>query len=54
MITEHPQEQGVRWIQNKPYYWCIENGKHVLKAWPNDIDGRPVAWDVLKQKESAA
>lgn len=49
--SEHPNEQGPRFIGGKPYFWAIVDGKRVLKAWPNDPDGIPVRWEYLTQGE---
>lgn len=51
MITNHPHEQGPRFIAGKPYYWAIVNKQRVLRPWPNDPDGIPVRWEYLIDKE---
>lgn len=53
-VTKHPNETGPRFIWGKAYYWCVEKGKHVLKRWPDDPDGRPIDWDYLITKEQDA
>ena len=53
-VAQHANETGPRFIMGKPYYWCIEGGRHVLKPWPNDPDGRPIDWEFLVKKEQDA
>lgn len=43
----HPNDQGVKWVAGKPYYWVKENGRLSLRRWPDDDDGNPVPYDDL-------